>query len=318
MKSIRITPIGRMANQMIQFMNARRLQQLVPDSIIHGHDLPLWGLSAPTPEHLKGAAPRLSGILMDIHHAARLMNAGRTDAVHLTWLSVKMDSLVSLEEARSLFVPENDSIRGYGETDLVIHIRGEDMLELKHPDYVRLPISFYVEIVRKTGLRPVFLGQLEHGRYLDALVQAFPDAAILPARDAFADFQTIRKSKNIVLGVSTFSWLAAWLSHASQIHFPVCGLFNPLQKPEIKALPQNDDRYVYYRFPIQRRNQGLSEEAALYNRSIPFEKIEIHRLRKISNHRSWRVEAKRLAKRWKFAIECRQHKRAAKLHGERP
>lgn len=308
MKSIRITPIGRLANQMIQLMNARHLQGLVPDSVVHGYDLPAWGLCAPTPGHLMGEAPLLSGILMDIHYAARLMNAGKTNAVHMTWLSIKMNSLVSLDEARALFVPKNDSASGFGKDELVIHVRGEDMLELKHPDYVRLPIAFYQNIVRKTGLRPVFVGQLEEGRYLDAIVKAFSDAVILPPGDPLSDFQTIRKSENIVLGVSTFSWLAAWLSHAKQIHFPVCGLFNPLQKPEVRALFPDDDRYVHYLFPVQRRNKGLSEEHALYDSSIPFEEIGTDRVRQLSGHHAWRVEVKRCAKKWKFAWQCAKYR----------
>ena len=50
--------------------------------------------------------------------------------------------------------------------------------------------------------------------------------------------------------VSTFSWLAAWLSEARRIVLPVSGLFHPVQSPDIDLLPLADPRYSFVLFPI--------------------------------------------------------------------
>ncbi len=63
MRHLRISPGGRLANQMIQFMIAKKLQKLVPGLVIHGYDLPRWRLSAPSPEHLRAAGNNSSAHL---------------------------------------------------------------------------------------------------------------------------------------------------------------------------------------------------------------------------------------------------------------
>jgi hypothetical protein len=72
----------------------------------------------------------------------------------------------------------------------------------------------------------------------------------MPGSDPLSDFQTVRRAKNIVVCISTFVWLAAWLSNAKRIVLPVYGLYNPLQFPNHDLLPLGDDRYTYYEFPV--------------------------------------------------------------------
>jgi hypothetical protein len=96
----------------------------------------------------------------------------------------------------------------------------------------------------------VFLGQLGPGEYFDTLRNAFPGAEFVPARDPMLDFTVLRRSSNIVLSVSTFAWLAAWLSEASQIHLAVNGLLNPMQLPDVDLLPFADERFRFYLFPV--------------------------------------------------------------------
>jgi hypothetical protein len=64
-----------------------------------------------------------------------------------------------------------------------------------------------------------------------------------------ADFACIRASHNIVPAISTFSWLAAWLSDAARVFMPVLGLFHPLQAPATHLLPLDDARFTFFLFP---------------------------------------------------------------------
>jgi hypothetical protein len=61
------------------------------------------------------------------------------------------------------------------------------------------------------------------------------------------------------LSVSTFSWLAAWLSHASTIFMPLTGFYNPFQDRDVDLVPLDDSRYKFDLFPI--------------NYAVPFDKL---------------------------------------------
>ncbi|WP_237954172.1 hypothetical protein [Acetobacter senegalensis] len=137
-----------------------------------------------------------------------------------------------------------------GDDDIVINIRGGEILRAIHPHYTLLPIDFYEYIVNKTGKRPIFYGQLDASPYLDELKLRFPDALFVPSRGVAKDFDFIRRSQYIVPALSTFSWMAAWLSKAKRIFFPVAGVFSPMQHPSSMLLPLNDLRYEFYLFPV--------------------------------------------------------------------
>ena len=136
-----------------------------------------------------------------------------------------------------------------GEDDIVINIRGGDVLNSIHPHYTQLPPEFYEALIARTGKKPIFYGQLDPSPYLEELRQRFPSATFISSRGVERDFDFIRKSHYIVPAISTFSWLAAWLSNAKKIFFPVAGIFSPMQHPSSMLLPFNDKRYEFFIFP---------------------------------------------------------------------
>jgi hypothetical protein len=140
----------------------------------------------------------------------------------------------------------------------LINIRAGDLFRIKHNDYSLLPLEFYREIIKNTNKIPVFMGELGDNFYTRLLLKSFPNAIFLPKGTVLQDFETIRRATNIVLSVSTFSWLAGWLSSAKFIHMPMCGILNPRQKISVDLIPRGDPRYIFYEFPIQRWN--ASEE----------------------------------------------------------
>jgi hypothetical protein len=159
-----------------------------------------------------------------------------------------MDNFLEVSVYREVFkAPE--SYEGFDERYLVCNIRGGDALTSENPHYPVLPPDFYRDLARDTGLELVFMGQLGNDSYTTSLRERFPDATFRPSRGAVGDFETIRNSKNIVLSVSTFSWLAAWLSNAKQIFLPVAGFYNIAHFKQIDLIPLNDRRYRFYLFP---------------------------------------------------------------------
>ena len=97
----------------------------------------------------------------------------------------------------------------------------------------------------EAGLQPVFVEQLEDNWYDRVLRDQFRNAHYLSG-GPIEDFQTMRGARHMVLAVSSFSWLAAWLSdRAEVIHMPVAGLFNPAQRSDIDLLPEADPRWHF-------------------------------------------------------------------------
>ncbi|MBS0980969.1 hypothetical protein [Acetobacter thailandicus] len=146
------------------------------------------------------------------------------------------------------FMKDNNC--GGGDDDLVINIRGGEILSGIHPDYCLIPPEFYEYIINISGKKPIFYGQLDESPYLKELIERFPDAEFINSRGVKEDFDFIRRSKHIVPCLSTFSWMASWLSHAEKIYFPVAGVLNPFQHRSSMLLPFNDKRYQFFLFPI--------------------------------------------------------------------
>lgn len=141
---------------------------------------------------------------------------------------------------------------GYGSVDLYPGV---------HPDYRPLPLTYYESLIRETGLKPAFVGETaSHPAYEQALHRRFPDAVFTGKRSPKEDFLTLMGSSNIALAISSFSWMAAWLSDARSIHIPVAGLFDPQQRPDVDLLPPpSDARYI--RHPMPRFQwQGTPEQ----------------------------------------------------------
>lgn len=132
-----------------------------------------------------------------------------------------------------------------------------------HPDYRPLPLHHYEKLVKETGLRPVFIGETgSHKVYECALRRRFPNAVFTGERPPKEDFLMLMGSSNIALAISSFSWLAAWLSDARTIHIPVAGMFDPNQRSDINLLPPpSDTRYVRHPMPLLQW-QGTPEQVA--------------------------------------------------------
>jgi hypothetical protein len=241
---------GGLANRMIQYMAACRIASEVPGCAIAGCELDEWGIRSQSYPQLQKPDLVLSDNQIDVPHVVTALSSGDANVVHLNGYAQWMSNFPDLDTCRSLFPEDKATYPGFGPDYLVCNIRGSEILDARHRDYVLLPVDFYEHLAATTGLQPVFMGQIEENAYCKALRSRFPQAIFQSTRGALADFQTFRNAHNLVPSVSTFSWLAAWLSHAATIFLAVDGLFHPLQSPRIDLLPFRDPRYRFYLFPI--------------------------------------------------------------------
>ncbi len=245
-----VNRMGNLANQMMQFLVACNVANRVPGCRISNVQMPTWQIDHP---HLD-----LGGVVMPVtamHHidvgsVARLLLDAGINSIHYTGYGQRLENYPALDQCRALFRSELTDQVGFGDEHLVINIRGGEVLDGRHPGYTLVPIEFYAEIIRTTGLNPVFMGQIENNIYCNELRRRFPRACFIESQGALPDFEMIRGSKNIIPSVSTFSWLAAWLSHAEKIFMPLTGFYNPFQDRLADFVALEDDRFVFYLFPI--------------------------------------------------------------------
>jgi hypothetical protein len=218
-------------------------------------DLPDWGISHPVLPRLDGMADqrvvRVGPLDMrvDIASLSARLRSGDIARVEIDSYAQDLHNFLPAQAYGEIFPPVAD-VEGFGADQLVINIRGGEILQASHPDYTLIPLEFYQALITETGLRPVFMGQIGANPYIERLRRAFPEAPFLPSRGPIRDFEIIRHSRNVVVSVSTFSWLAAWLSDADRVFLPMTGFYNPAQFPEIDLLPLHDPRYRFYLFPV--------------------------------------------------------------------
>lgn len=249
-----ITPVGRMANQMFQLMLATELRRRSGlDIPILGYDLPEWGLTAPAGEVPAGVQTlTLSWNRFNLDWAAAALRLELADVVNIRGWGMRLEYYQGPAQFAAMFRAPAVDFHPTGENEIVLNVRGGDIISGWHKEYFPMPVAYYRRIIEQTGLRPVFVGETHDDGYGDLLRKSFPDARFPPHRSVISDFETVRNARHVALSVSSFSWLAAWLSDsAATIHMPLCGLFDPLGAEML--VPANDARYRFYRVPFPER-----------------------------------------------------------------
>jgi hypothetical protein len=265
-----LEPKERLGDQMIEYMVALKFVDMVPECRISNITMPAWGIHHPLigcPDPTVGQAARdqpigLSGL-------ASQMRAGQIQQVVWSGLVQRVEDFLPAERYQSVFRSPFALPMGYGSEYLVCPIDTE--IEGAALDHPLTPVEFYRELVDMTGLTPVFIGETHPNMYMDRIRSAFKHA-IFPElqSDLLIKFETIRQSKNVVVGVSTFVWLAAWLSTtAENIFMTVSGLLNPMQTSQVDLLPFGDARFKFFLFPINYAVR-LESHAETHGRIAPY------------------------------------------------
>ncbi|TPK53360.1 hypothetical protein FJ546_30355 [Mesorhizobium sp. B2-4-19] len=269
---------GNLANRMIQYMGALTISKRVANCSIVNVSIPEWDLEIPDDtqnEHFFDNIDLWTWDAFRPHINEICVLANRSESVRIMMADhlQRMEFLEPPHVYQPLF-PYSPPSRKIGESDLLINVRTAEILQ-GVPHYPLVPIEFYEDVVASTGLNPVFVGQLGDSEYVRELKSRFPKAVFHDSQGARADFDLLRSAKNIVVAVSTFSWLAAWLSRAQTIFLPLSGFYNPAHHREIDLLPVDDIRYRYFLFPL---NYGLPEQQSLeYHQRISGRWKEISR-----------------------------------------
>lgn len=276
-----LLPRGNLGNQMLQLIFAVSLQDQVPDLQIFGYDMPVWNLSNVGRLGWKHLTPSVrlretDGIgLVDLFKSGSLRRAKVQD------VPLRCTLFAPPARFQSMFPLPFDVKPSTRDDELLIHVRGGDILAASNPNYGPIPIDWYRHLIDTSGLSPVFLGQLGNDYYSDLLRASFPRARFAEPQGVLADFAAIRQARHIAISVSTFGWLASWLSMAQSIHVPVYGIFNPAQRPDIWMLPLSDPRYRFYKFPIRTWSASPAQIAEL-SADFPVEELSLNSISDLS------------------------------------
>lgn len=261
---IYIRPMGNVANRALQYLVAKKIQSLVPDLEIENVFLPEWGMDTRL-DRVPSARSCTLGwdrYWIDVPGLADCLRRHVIDTLFLDAFCFNIDHFPAREVSRELLrdLQIDQPIQGFGMDEIVFNIRGGEVLENVQKDYVVLPKEYYQMVVQHSGLKPVFFGQIGDNEYSRYLKKAFPDARFIEGKGAIHDFEVLKRSFNIGIAVSTFSWLAAWLSQARNIYMPIGGIFNPNQMKLQNFLPIGDASYKFVALPYMEAENLYTNE----------------------------------------------------------
>ncbi len=250
---VHITPRGNFGNRALQYLAALGIQRHAPQVRITNLMLPEIGLDAPAPAPppKNSVGTGIDGFQLDVAGLADCLTRLVVASVHLEGYPFNLQNYPPRDVARGLIpvLAGGDDAVGFRRHELVCSVRGAEVLHNVHPDYLPLPPGYYRQLRERSGLELVFFGQIGDDPYSATLRAAFPRARFVGGLSPAHDFEVLRRSVNLAPSISTFAWLAAWLSHAERIYLPVGGIFSPVQLPMMGFLPVDDPVFAYTLLP---------------------------------------------------------------------
>lgn len=278
MVHIHIRQGGFLGNHMYQYMLAKTLAHDIQKPVfISGYDMEAWGLHEPAQEIPSEKVYEIRSNLFNYAKLVEQTNKGVIDHIVIRSLAMRMEYYREPAFYRNLFVADpaqTTDVPVMGDDRLLVHIRGGDILEGVHPDHHPLPFRYYHHLIETSGLEPAFMGQIGDDEHSRAFKREFSRYEILPQRTVLEDFETIRRAKNVAISVSSFSWMATWLSASvTRIYCPIAGFLHPDQRIDIDILPTDDPRYVFYQFPTWLFKADGNDYDKIYGDQMPFHEV---------------------------------------------
>tara|TARA_Y100000389_G_scaffold29518_1_gene25132 strand:- start:7362 stop:8213 length:852 start_codon:yes stop_codon:yes gene_type:complete len=137
----------------------------------------------------------------------------------------------------------------FKDDDIVVHIRGDD---LKHIQY---SINYYTKYLN--SYKNIYIiTDNPNDNYVNYILKTYKNSNLITKKyscygsmthlttknfnnyEIIRDFLCLYNAKNIIMSISTFSWMGAWLSNSNKIYFPI-------NNDYFKNLIVNDKKYIY-------------------------------------------------------------------------
>jgi hypothetical protein len=126
-----------------------------------------------------------------------------------------------------------------GKNDIVLNFRGTDLA------WAQMPLNYYRWILDKEQFDKLWIVTEDpHHNTVSRLLEMYPGEVL--SNGPIKDLKFVMSAKKIIMTVSTFCWMAAWLSNADKIYFPIGSPYPLFDKENDRRLiVSDDDRYVY-------------------------------------------------------------------------
>jgi len=127
--------------------------------------------------------------------------------------------------------------------DIVIHYRGTDIP-------YQTPIGYYLDCISKESSFSKIVIVTDEPKNLnlqklyEKLNKKYKNSVVIQSKSVIEDFIYIMYAETIIMSVSTFSWMASWLSDAKKIYFPIDDyIFN--RDGDYRLIVDDESRYHY-------------------------------------------------------------------------
>jgi len=126
-----------------------------------------------------------------------------------------------------------------GKNDIVLNFRGTDLA------WAQMPLDYYRWILDKEQFDKLWIVTEDpNHKTVLRLLDMYPGEVL--SNGPIKDLKFVMSAKKIIMTVSTFCWMAAWLSDANKIYFPLGSSYPLFDKENDRRLIVSDDhRYVY-------------------------------------------------------------------------
>jgi hypothetical protein len=258
---------GRFANQVIQAMAAQQVKEDLCLDELYLPRIPSWGIEKSRNYQLRQLQLRLE-IKAGSRKSIRLGGSGgdwrsilqdaQYERVHLVGTGVQIKNidrqrefaqeLLSQQTQHDCCIDDNQLQTKLKDFHLV-HIRQGDIFknyELKRPDYYPLPVKFYESIASNSAKPLAFIGEINANLdYVSELKKRCKSSIIVPLGCLHRDFKLLQEAELLTMAVSTFSWLASWISEkAVAVNIPIAGFLNPAIRPDMDLSSDLPERFI--------------------------------------------------------------------------
>lgn len=240
--------MGGLGNRMFQYMFGHAVARRLGHARVYNGDMPEWSIPAGHPPMPPETTMWVEGgHVFDIDRIVRDFYVRGSSTLAWRGFAQRLE-YYDRETVIPLFGGNHINAPSFGDDHIVINVRADEVLAAVHKNYCPMPLSFFEAVIRTSGRQPVFVGQIHtDNEYTHRLRARFPKARFEPRVSTLHDFETLRRAKHVAVAVSSFSWLACWLSEAAEtIHMPIAGFFDPRARPDVNLLPRDDERYRFY------------------------------------------------------------------------
>tara|TARA_R110000824_G_scaffold14858_6_gene62902 strand:+ start:908 stop:1744 length:837 start_codon:yes stop_codon:yes gene_type:complete len=126
--------------------------------------------------------------------------------------------------------------------DVVAHYRGTDI-------HLQVPPEYYIQILKNEEYDKFYIVTEDPNnprvQYLrNSINSQKPNSVIIRSSSVVDDFLFLLHANRIIMSVSTFAWMSAWLSDARKIYFPIDNYLYS-KRGDKRLIVDDEPRYIY-------------------------------------------------------------------------